>query len=412
MPTIDQLIRKAERGDASAQYALGDIYEHGKGETKNDIEAEKWYLKAAEQGDVSAQIALALLYSQGGEGIPENEVAAAKWTLMVAKSGSPEAQYCMGNLYACGAGVDQNELESVAWFSKAAAQGHTDSLTALGGMDGTQPVRAQATLAPIVGGSVLSRSEVDRKLWAYVEERGLHDKANPGLIQADKTLRCVFLGKTQIEIHQMAKLVSMQVTPTNAEAPTFSDESKVRVVTSEENSFGYIYVLVNSAMPGLLKIGYTDRDPKLRASELSAASGVVVPFIVAYHAEVADAVRAETEIHQALSTYRVSDGREFFAMEVRDAIAIIDSICARHTSGNVALNTEQVFAKQRAEEDRMEEWAGVAAAYLYRHGYIDYKIIRSKLGFQMEYQDSLKVFEILQGRGLVRRDGRSVNHFR
>jgi hypothetical protein len=44
---------------------------------------------------------------------------------------------------------------------------------------------------------------------------------------------------------------------------------------------GYIYVLINQSMEGFIKVGKTARDPKERAKELSQATGVPTPFMVA-----------------------------------------------------------------------------------------------------------------------------------
>ena len=44
---------------------------------------------------------------------------------------------------------------------------------------------------------------------------------------------------------------------------------------------GWVYVLVNSSMPGIAKVGRTTRAPRDRAAELSGVTGVATPFIVA-----------------------------------------------------------------------------------------------------------------------------------
>jgi hypothetical protein len=81
-----------------------------------------------------------------------------------------------------------------------------------------------------------------------------------------------------------------------------------------ESNSGYIYVLVNSAMPDLVKVGFTTRSPVGRAKELGAVTGVPVPFIVAYERPVANCQRAERLVHRALEEkgFRVAENREFF----------------------------------------------------------------------------------------------------
>ncbi|PIY04238.1 MAG: hypothetical protein COZ20_06175 [Gallionellales bacterium CG_4_10_14_3_um_filter_54_96] len=49
-------------------------------------------------------------------------------------------------------------------------------------------------------------------------------------------------------------------------------------------SSGYVYVLLNQSLPGCVKIGKTTRDTATRAAELSSATGVPTPFMVAYDA--------------------------------------------------------------------------------------------------------------------------------
>ncbi len=65
---------------------------------------------------------------------------------------------------------------------------------------------------------------------------------------------------------------------------------------------GYIYVLVNSAMPGLVKVGKTARDPVGRAQELSGATGVAAPFMVVFEQVFVDCDAAESAIHRSLES--------------------------------------------------------------------------------------------------------------
>ncbi len=75
---------------------------------------------------------------------------------------------------------------------------------------------------------------------------------------------------------------------------------------------GYIYCLTNEAIPNLVKIGKTARDPVQRAAEISANTGVPTPFAVAWSLKVADMDRAETDLHAALHNSRLQKRREFF----------------------------------------------------------------------------------------------------
>lgn len=75
---------------------------------------------------------------------------------------------------------------------------------------------------------------------------------------------------------------------------------------------GYVYVLTNDAMPGLVKIGRTTQTPYSRADDLSRASGVPIPFRVAMYASFPDCIAAERFVHKRMAGWRLSAHREFF----------------------------------------------------------------------------------------------------
>ena len=60
----------------------------------------------------------------------------------------------------------------------------------------------------MVGSSPLPRTEVTKKLWAYIKRNGLQDSKNRRTINADEKLRPVFGGKSQVTMFEMTKLVS------------------------------------------------------------------------------------------------------------------------------------------------------------------------------------------------------------
>ena len=83
---------------------------------------------------------------------------------------------------------------------------------------------------------------------------------------------------------------------------------------------GTVYVLSNPSMPGLLKIGWTDRSPEERVAELSASTGVPTAFVLEFHTSLEDAQGAEREIHVRFRESRVSGSREFFSVSLEDVI--------------------------------------------------------------------------------------------
>lgn len=87
-------------------------------------------------------------------------------------------------------------------------------------------------------------------------------------------------------------------------------------------SKGYIYILSNPAMPGLLKIGKSTRGGGERAEELfRCSSGVPMPFRVEFEIMSRDIDADERWIHDQLQRFRVNQSREFFRVEIDVAIA-------------------------------------------------------------------------------------------
>jgi chromatin remodeling complex protein RSC6 len=74
-----------------------------------------------------------------------------------------------------------------------------------------KPVQPDAKLALVVGDSPLPRTELTKKLWAYIRKHGLQDKKQRTLINADEALQAVFNGKKQVSMFEMTKLVSGHV---------------------------------------------------------------------------------------------------------------------------------------------------------------------------------------------------------
>jgi chromatin remodeling complex protein RSC6 len=68
-------------------------------------------------------------------------------------------------------------------------------------------VKPSAALAVVVGSAGLPRTEVTKKLWAYIKRKGLQDKKNRRMIHADDALRPIFK-KDQVNMFEMTKLVS------------------------------------------------------------------------------------------------------------------------------------------------------------------------------------------------------------
>ncbi len=94
---------------------------------------------------------------------------------------------------------------------------------------------------------------------------------------------------------------------------------------------GYVYVLVNSSMPGLVKVGKTRRLPAERVQELSSATGVATPFVVAFEEPCDDCDALESAVHAELEErgFRQAQNREFFRATPNEVIRVILGVMER-----------------------------------------------------------------------------------
>jgi hypothetical protein len=91
---------------------------------------------------------------------------------------------------------------------------------------------------------------------------------------------------------------------------------------------GFIYIMINPSLEGLVKIGKTTRSPVNRMNELSSATGVPTPFQLVYWAEFSDCDSAERVLHNLFADRgsRVSSNREFFRIPTHEAVSAVISL--------------------------------------------------------------------------------------
>ena len=178
-PYSPELVKKAEAGDAEAQYNLGQCYENGQVGIKDNKDAVKWYTKSAEQGYVKAEYSLSQC-CKFGKGVPRDKKEAKKWSDKVlahasadelwlfsqwrvnptrqeeenqeiekrsyelvdeefeylkksAEQGNAKAQLLLSHCYYFGIGFTRDEKEAVKWWTLLAEQGIADAQSNLGG---------------------------------------------------------------------------------------------------------------------------------------------------------------------------------------------------------------------------------------------------------------------------------------
>ncbi len=71
-----------------------------------------------------------------------------------------------------------------------------------------RPLQPDATLGAVVGNKPLPRTQVTKKIWAYIKKNNLQDTQNKRMINADDKLKAIFDGNKQVSMFEMTKLVN------------------------------------------------------------------------------------------------------------------------------------------------------------------------------------------------------------
>lgn len=119
---LEKIFHQAERGDATAQLAVGMLYTDGKGVPQNTKTAVKWFTLSAEQGLAMAQFILGTIYKEG-KGVPQDDKTVIRWATQAAEQGSAPAQMLLGAIYADGKSIPQNYVLAHMWWNIAASNG-------------------------------------------------------------------------------------------------------------------------------------------------------------------------------------------------------------------------------------------------------------------------------------------------
>lgn len=116
----------AEKGNAEAQYKVGEMYELGKSVPKDMKNALGWYEKAAEQGHTKAgyKILYLEIQSNGLNDFSKTQLGVLR---QEAASGNPDAQYFLGKMYATGVGVPKSLNNALTWLNKATFNGVSEA---------------------------------------------------------------------------------------------------------------------------------------------------------------------------------------------------------------------------------------------------------------------------------------------
>jgi len=129
LPTLSQAdglfdfqMKLAEKGNAEAQFKVGEMYETGFGVKQDMEQARNWITKAADQGHETAGFKL-LYWDVEKNGINNSNKAGVDALNTKATEGNAQAQYYVGKMHARGVGVKKNPDKAIEWLNKAALVG-------------------------------------------------------------------------------------------------------------------------------------------------------------------------------------------------------------------------------------------------------------------------------------------------
>ncbi len=134
---------KAEQGDTKSQYAMGEMFEKGKGTSKDIKKAFEWYSKAAKQNDKKAAYKVGRAYLDG-KGVSKNYKKAYDWFKKSAQEKYARAEYYLGTLSENGQGTLRNYGEALNWYKRALAGGYSSAAEGIKRVTKAQKSAAQA----------------------------------------------------------------------------------------------------------------------------------------------------------------------------------------------------------------------------------------------------------------------------
>ena len=118
---------------------------------RNNTKAIQWFMKSAELGDARSQFALGEMYDNG-KGVLQDYELAVQWCTKAAKKGEATAQYRLGLMYGLGHGMRKDTVTAYSWANIAAANGKSPKLREL--------LAKEMTTRQITEGQKLSREMV------------------------------------------------------------------------------------------------------------------------------------------------------------------------------------------------------------------------------------------------------------
>ena len=159
----------------------------------------------------------------------------------------------------------------------------------------------------------------------------------------------------------------------------------------------YVYILINEAMPGLVKIGRTTTSVKQRISELNQPAGIPLPFTCYYAARVEDCSKVERKLHEAFGDHRVRDRREFFRLSPHRAQAALELAAL-----------EDVTPREEIIDEYPEDAAMGLIRETKRRILTTFTQYQVPLGSTLQFTKDSRITAIVDGERTVQFNGESV----
>lgn len=132
-----------------------------------------------------------------------------------------------------------------------------------------------------------------------------------------------------------------------------SEKKRIMMATK-----GFVYVMSNKSMPGVIKVGMSTKMPEKRAKELSSCTSSPTPFIVEYYSIFDDMIKAERMAHQRLKPHH--HGKEFFSTTVENAIYSIEELGLSFQKIYSRTDYENEIRERRIKEKEAKEKNAIA----------------------------------------------------
>ncbi len=163
----------AAKGDADAQFNLGQAYKLGRGVPQDLVEAEKWYKKAADQGHLQASDNYGLVLFQSNR-----RAEALPYLQASAQRGEPRAQYVLGTGHFNGDFVEKDWIKAYALMTRASAQQLPQATKNLAQMDRFIPIEDRRRAIELAG-----QMEQDEKRIRTAQVGGLRPSPSTGAVK-------------------------------------------------------------------------------------------------------------------------------------------------------------------------------------------------------------------------------------